>query len=244
MVTVGGMTLLAIPDIHGHKSELERVLRLADAQCGRDARIVFLGDLVDRGPDSRGVIQTLIDGVAAGRDWIVLRGNHDQAFLDFLREARRGGAGLRLGSGWLGGNMGGAETLRSYGVDLWAPEPDWPEAAAAIPADHHRFLEGLPVFHETDSLFFAHAGIRPGVPLAKQRPDDLIWIRHEFLWDHRDHGKLIVHGHTPVETPTHYGNRVNLDGGAGWGRPLQVALFEGRAAWRLTETGPIPLRRA
>ncbi len=235
--------LLAIPDIHGYKNELDRVLRLADAECGPEARIVFLGDLVDRGPDSRGVIQTLIDGIAAGRDWIVLRGNHDQIFLDFLRKARQGGAGLRLGSGWFGGNMGGEETLRSYGVDLRAGEVDWADVAAAVPAEHQRFLEGLPVCHETPELFFAHAGIRPGVPLSRQDPDDLIWIRHEFHSDPRDHGKLIVHGHTPVETPTHYGNRVNLDAGTGWGRPLNVALFEGRDAWRLTEAGPEPLQK-
>ena len=238
------MPLLAIPDIHGQKAELDRVLRLADAQCGTGARIVFLGDLVDRGPDSRGVIQTLIDGIEAGRDWIVLRGNHDQMFLDFLRAAERGEPDLRAGAGWLGGNLGGVETLRSYGADIPRGRTGWRGVADSIPGRHKRFLAGLPSFHATDAHVFVHAGIRPGVPLSRQDRDDMIWIREPFLSDRRDHGKLVVHGHTPVETPTHYGNRVNLDGGAGWGRPLHLARINGHEVTLLTEAGPVPARRA
>lgn len=236
------MTVLAIPDIHGQKAELDRVLRLADAQYGAGARIVFLGDLVDRGPDSRGVIQTLIDGREAGRDWIVLCGNHDRMFLDFLTEAERGAAHPRIGTGWLGANLGGVETLLSYGGDIPANSTEWKAVADTVPARHKRFLEGLPFCHETDELFFVHAGIRPGVSLSEQAEDDLLWIREPFLSDTRDHGKLIVHGHTPVERPTHYGNRVNLDGGAGWGRPLHLLCFDGDEVRHLTEAGPRPLR--
>ena len=237
------MTLLVIPDIHGQKAELDRVLRLADAQCGTRARIVFLGDLVDRGPDSRGVVQTLIDGIAEGRDWIVLRGNHDQMFLDFLDAAARGAPGLRRGTGWLGENPGGVATLLSHGVDLTTEAQDWRAVAGAVPGSHRAFLAGLPFCHETDELFLVHAGIRPGVPLARQSRDDLIWIREPFLSDKRDHGKLVVHGHTPVEAATHYGNRVALDCGAGWGRPLNLYRIEGRAVMRLTETGAVPVGR-
>lgn len=237
------MTLLAIPDIHGQKSELDRVLRLADAQCGRRARIVFLGDLVDRGPDSRGVIQTLIDGIARGRDWIVLRGNHDRMFLDFLAAAARDDPALRPGEGWLSERMGGIETLLSYGVSLPIGAAGWREMARAVPDDHQTFLAGRPCRYETPRLFFAHAGVRPGVPLADQADDDLIWIREPFLSDRRDHGKLIVHGHTPVELPTDYGNRVALDAGGGRGRPLNLFRLEGRKVEQITEAGPRPLRR-
>ena len=90
-------------------------------------------------------------------------------------------------------------------------------------------------------LFFAHAGIQPGVPLADQVEHDLIWIRKEFHVDTRDHGKLIVHGHTPVEQATHYGNRINIDAGAGYGRPLVAVVFEGRACWQLTDEGRVAL---
>lgn len=229
------MSVLAIPDIHGYRTELDRVLALADAQCGPEARIVFLGDLTDRGPDSRGVIDRLIEGIGAGRDWVVLRGNHDQMFLDFLRDP---GPGAR----WLSENIGGRETLFSYGAGEAMADRDWPAVAGCVPAAHRAFLESLPEYHETESQFFVHAGIRPGVPLAEQQREDLLWIRQEFHDDPRDHGKLIVHGHTPVEAPTHYGNRLNLDAGAGFGRPLCVAEIEGRAAWLLTDGGRVPLR--
>ena len=238
-----GMSILVIPDIHGHKAELTRVLHLADTQCGPDARIVFLGDLVDRGPDSRGVIQLLIDGLAAGRDWIVLRGNHDQRFLDFLSDAEHQASSLQRGSGWLSDNNGGIETLYSYGAATVVERGNWAAAAGAVPKDHRAFLHGLPLYHETDAHLFVHAGIRPGVALADQDPHDLLWIRDEFLRDTRDHGKLVVHGHTPVEEPTHYGNRVNLDAATGWGQPLNVVKFDGRHAWRLTGAGPVPLKR-
>jgi serine/threonine protein phosphatase 1 len=228
------MSILAIPDIHGYRSELDRVLALADAQCGAEARIVFLGDLTDRGPDSRGVIDRLIEGLEAGRDWVVLRGNHDQMFLDFLR-------GPGPGARWLNGNIGGSETLRSYGAGEAMAAGDWLAAADCVPRAHREFLAGLPFSHETEAQFFVHAGIRPGVPLDVQEIDDLLWIRQEFHGDTRDHGKLIVHGHTPVERPAHYGNRINLDAGAGFGRPLNVAEIEGREAWLLTAEGRVPL---
>lgn len=233
------MTLYAIPDIHGHSAKLERALALIAADGGAAAPVVFLGDLVDRGPDSRGVIQTLIDGRAAGRDWTVLRGNHDQMFLDALADARAGAGNSRTAQIWRMPNNGGDATLAAYGLSGSAT----PQALLdAVPAEHQAFVAGLPLTHEAGELLFVHAGIRPGVPLAHQSPDDLIWIREPFLSNRRDHGRLIVHGHTPVDRPTHYGNRIALDGGAGFGGPLHVAVFEGRDCWLLTETGRTPLR--
>lgn len=228
------MSILAIPDIHGYRSELDRVLAIADQQCGQGAKIVFLGDLTDRGPDSRGVIDRLLEGIAAGRDWVVVRGNHDQMFLDFLREP---GPGTR----WMNENIGGTETLLSYGADEALADRDFKAAAACVPEAHREFLDNLPCSHETEEQFFVHAGIRPGVPLDAQDKHDLLWIREEFHGDRRDHGKLIVHGHTPIRRPAHYGNRINLDAGAGFGHPLCVAEIEGRTAWLLEEGGRRPL---
>ncbi|MGK7752878.1 MULTISPECIES: metallophosphoesterase family protein [unclassified Roseovarius] len=226
--------LCVIPDIHGYRAEMDRVLSLVARHEGPDARIVFLGDYTDRGPDSRGVIQTLIDGIAAGRDWTALRGNHDQMFLNALE----GTMEPERFQWWMQGNLGGRETLASYGIKSPAYEGDWREQ---VPGVHRQFLSTLPYTHETDQLFLCHAGISPGTPLERQVPEDLLWIRDAFLYDTRDHGKLVVHGHTPVDAPEHHGNRVALDVGAGWGRPLRAAVFEGRRCWVLTEAGRKPL---
>ncbi|MFN3208250.1 MAG: metallophosphoesterase family protein [Roseovarius sp.] len=225
--------LCVIPDIHGQKADLDRVLCLIAAHEGRDVPVVFLGDYTDRGPDSRGVIETLIAGLEAGHDWTPLRGNHDQLFLDALDGQLSDAAFAR----WNSGNMGGRETLASYGVE-WPVDAAW---RAQVPDSHRRFLSTLPYTHETEALFLCHAGISPGTPLDRQVPEDLLWIREPFLYDSRDHGKLVVHGHTPVDRPEHHGNRVALDTGAGWGRTLQAAVFEGRDVWVLTDEGRLPL---
>lgn len=227
--------LYVIPDIHGYKAKLDWALRRVEAEGGPGARIVFLGDYVDRGPDSRGVIQTLIDGMKAGRDWVPLRGNHDQLFLDFL-EGRMSAAEQ---DSWCTERMGGRETLASYGAE---PGEMRAEVARRIPPDHRAFLADLPHAYETEELFLCHAGVRPGVALDDQDPGDLMWLREPFLSDRSDHGKLVVHGHSPVEVPEHHGNRVALDCGAGWGRELIVAVFEGREAWILTDAGRVALR--
>ena len=118
------------------------------------------------------------------------------------------------------------------------------EAVAAVPANHRAFLESLPTSHQRGEVIFAHAGIRPGVALADQTEDDLVWIRHEFLDDTRDHGALIVHGHTAIDTPTHYGNRVNIDSSAAYGGPLSAVVIEGRTVHLLTATGRVALHQA
>ena len=95
--------------------------------------------------------------------------------------------------------------------------------------------------HVTDDLIFVHAGLRPGIALADQVETDLVWIRQPFLEHDGDHGRLVVHGHTALDHPAHHGNRVNLDGGAGYFRPLHAAVFEGRQGWLLTERGRVPI---
>lgn len=242
------MRLYAIGDIHGQRDMLraahERIA--ADRKlCGdAEAPVVHLGDLGDRGPDTKGVLSDLIAGMAAGQPWLAIRGNHDQLFLDFLDFDGRNDPMHDTANWWLRPNLGGPHTLASYGIDTKGRDAVdlQAEARERVPPAHRTFLEALPLYHETQDLICVHAGIRPGIPLHRQDKQDLIWIRDEFLNDPRDHGKLVVHGHTPVERPEHAGNHVNLDTGAGFFRPLTVAVFEGRDCWVLTDDGRVPLR--
>lgn len=232
--------IYAIGDIHGQSAMLDRALALIEADGGPGARIVFLGDYTDRGPDSRAVVQTLVDGVAAGRNWVVLRGNHDRMFTRFVRSGIETDARIASGKGWLHPALGGPMTLASYGVDTGG-RGLLAAARAAVPEAHLAFLESRPLWHLEQDLFFVHAGIRPGVPIPQQAEDDLIWIREGFLDHHGAFDHLIVHGHTALETPHHFGNRIDLDGGAGYGRPLVPAVFEGTECWLLTARGRVPL---
>lgn len=237
--------LYAIGDIHGQLEMLDAALQRIKADGGEDARIVFLGDYTDRGPDSRGVIERLMAGQEQGRDWICLKGNHDRMFEWFLEETPRHDPHLLIGYHWLHERIGGVETLASYGLtfeDRTRLDDLHARAKEVIPAPHAEFLRSLPALHETPELAFVHAGIRPGVPLAQQHEDELVWIRQPFHDHTGPHPKLIVHGHTPVDRPSHYGNRVNLDSGAGYGRPLTAAVFEGRDCWLLTDAGRVPLK--
>ncbi|PIE12086.1 MAG: serine/threonine protein phosphatase [Rhodobacterales bacterium] len=233
--------IYAVGDIHGHLNQLDRALRLIEADGGADARVVFLGDYVDRGPDSAGVLQRLIDGQAEGRDWICLKGNHDRLLQTFVENGNHHDDNIRSGKSWLHEALGGLTTLASYGVEGDDPETLWKAARKAVPQAHLDFLQNLPLWHGEDDLIFVHAGIRPGLPMGFQQEDDLVWIREPFLSDTRDHGALIVHGHTVQERPVHCGNRVNLDGGAGYGRLLVPAVFTGRRCEILTERGRWPL---
>lgn len=237
-------TVYAIGDIHGQHDELQRVLALIEADGGPDAEIVFLGDYVDRGPASALVLDTLIGGLAAGKTWHCLKGNHDRMFSWFMRDYPLHDAHLPIYLYWLHPRLGGDTTLASYGVQMSETDRQaavHAQAKATVPQAHVDFMNQLKLCHETEDHFFAHAGIQPGVPLAEQAEHDLLWIRKEFHIDPRDHGKLVVHGHTPVEQATHYGNRINLDAGAGYGKPLAAIALEGRKCWALTGQGRVPL---
>ncbi len=165
-------------------------------------------------------------------------------FLTFLREGAVHDAGLSAAKTWLHPALGGTATLASYGVDAHRRPLGLvqAEARAAVPAAHVAFMAERPLWHEASEVLFVHAGIRPGLPLGEQAEDDLVWIRDGFLEDDTRHPWLVVHGHTVVEAPTHFGNRVALDAGAGFGRPLVAAVFEGREGFLLTSAGRAPLR--
>lgn len=241
------MRSYAIGDVHGHLDLLHRAhARIAaDMAVHGAAPILHVGDLVDRGPDSRGVVEYLQAGIAEGKDWTVLKGNHDRMFSIFLDDPRAQDPGLKPEYTWLHPRLGGAETLASYGVHAPGDRPVLKvhaDALAAIPAEHRTFLAGLPTWKQIGEVVFVHAGIRPGIPMEQQIEDDLVWIRGPFLTFERSFGPLIVHGHTAIDAPHHYGNRVNIDSSAAYGGPLTAVAIEGREVFHLTEAGRIPLR--
>lgn len=186
------------------------------------ALTVTVGDYIDRGPDSRGVIERLTANPFA-TPFVALRGNHETILEEFLRDPS-------VADHWR--RLGGLETLHSYGIDV-APlmRGKGQEAAAvalrtALPRSHVAFLASLELSLTVGRYFLCHAGVRPGVPLARQREEDLLWIREEFLDSRVDFGKIIVHGHTPSEEPELRPNRVNIDTGAFMSGRLTCAVLE------------------
>ena len=225
-----GLRVIAFGDIHGHLAALDRLLtrlrenRLED-QRGLHDRYVFLGDYVDRGPDSAGVIDRLIGLGRTGLDCIFLRGNHEALFYRYLVSDD-----LRMADSWL--VNGGQETLASYGVDVpeGQPTPDvlrtcLNQVRDLVPKAHVDFLGSLRPSHREGDYFFTHAGVRPGVALDDQDPEDMMWIRGSFLTSTRNHGAMVVHGHTPERAPDIRDNRIGIDTGAGKGGYLTAAVF-------------------
>lgn len=216
--TTGGRLVYAVGDVHGRLDVLEPLLRdiAEDALITRPPErplLVFLGDYVDRGPASRGVVD-LVMRLQADRSFEVaaLKGNHEEALLHFLDEPA-------FAAAWL--EFGGGATLASYGV-LPPPEAAEPEAwrrardafAEALPESHRRFYQDLELMRIVGDYAFVHAGVRPGVPLEAQSARDLLWIRYEFLQDGGPFDKVIVHGHTPGAEPQLHPHRLGLDTGA------------------------------
>ena len=236
----------AIGDVHGHLDKLQSAMALIAADRAHvddpTAPVVQIGDLVDRGPDSKGVIEFMIEGLIRGEPWVTLLGNHDRQMLWWLENPDRHDPNMKPDYHWLHDRIGGRTTLASYGVDTTAPVSEMlSQARDVIPDDHIDFLHAMPNYYHRGDVFFAHAGVRPGVSLETKIEDDLIWIRGDFHDAEDDHGALIVHGHTPVDAATHYGNRINIDSGAGWGHELSAIVIEGRDAWLLTHSGRVTL---
>jgi len=214
----------AIGDVHGRLDLLQKMHDAIAAETrGRDWRIVHLGDYVDRGPESAGVIDLLADRMAADGRVISLAGNHDLGFLDFLAVPEPAG---------LFASYGGVQTAQSYGVtlDLNDARGFGSSAAAltrAVPRSHRDFLGALRFSVVLGDFFFCHAGIRPGIPLDAQDRQDLIWIRGDFHRYRELHPKVVVHGHTPVPEPEVLPNRVNVDTGAYYSSRLTALVIDG-----------------
>jgi serine/threonine protein phosphatase 1 len=209
------MTLTyAVGDIHGALHKLQSLVgRCKEHAAGRPMRFVFLGDYIDRGPESSGVIRFLIDLQAKMPERVIaMMGNHEATVLAIID-------GITPAGNWLA--QGGTATLRSYGVGR----------AGELPRDHVEWMRALPLTHDDGRRFFVHAGIDPEKRLDAQDEFDLLWIREPFLSDDRDYGRLIVHGHTPLsgDSPELRSNRVNLDTGAVFGGPLSAAAFSDEA---------------
>lgn len=216
--STGGRLVYAVGDVHGRFDVLGPLLRgiAQDALATQPAErplLVFLGDYVDRGPESRQVVDRILQMQADGEFEIAaLKGNHEEALLQFLDEPG-------FASTWM--EHGGAATLASYGVQPAASRTDaaaWvavrDEFEGALPDAHRRFYQGLELVRVVGDYAFVHAGVRPGVALGAQSERDLLWIRHEFLNDRGPFDKVIVHGHTPTEEPQMMRHRLGLDTGA------------------------------
>lgn len=219
----------AVGDVHGRADLLARLHETirgdaADAPLRRKV-LLHVGDYVDRGLQSRQVLELLAGDAMPTFERIDLIGNHDAWMLDFLDDPA-------VGPAWLAN--GGLETLLSYGVGRPTEgDPDERVArmsadlTAALPQPHLDFLRRLRRTHREGDYLFVHAGIRPGVALDDQAPDDLLWIREPFLDDDRDHGLVVVHGHTIAERPEVFDNRIGIDTGAFATGRLTCLVLEG-----------------
>ena len=212
--TTSGMRLYIIGDVHGRADLLDQMVGQIRDDMARHGDVVSLtvtlGDYIDRGPDSRGVLERL-SGNPFPTPYVGIKGNHEALLEAFMQDPNVANQWRRLG---------GLETLHSYGVpikDLMVGK-GYEKAAealrAAIPQSHLQFLSALEPFVTIGKYYLCHAGVRPGVPLAEQNNEDLMWIRDEFLNSQVAFEKIIVHGHTPNEWPEVRANRVNLDTGA------------------------------
>lgn len=243
-----GHRAYAVGDVHGCLQLLETLLSRIEADVRdrprRKTSIVFLGDLIDRGPQSAQVLEKLRTYSLPGVTTHFIMGNHEEVMLRVL-----GGDGEMIAS-WL--RFGGAETLRSYGLDPRSIRA-MPAADAvarlreAVPQEHVRFLEGFADSISFGGYLLVHAGIRPGIDLAEQKQSDLRWIREPFLGDSGDHGFVVVHGHTITNSVEVTPNRIGIDTGAFGTGTLTALAIEGTKRWLLqtssTETERVSLAR-
>lgn len=221
--------LYCIGDIHGRDDLLrdahQKIAADATGFTGKKTR-VYLGDYVDRGMNSKEVLEILLANELTGFEQVYLLGNHEQVLLEFLLTENS-----EVAQDWI--RFGGLQTLLSYGVRvLGIPTPrEWPAVHAQfkekLPEAHLQFLASLQLSYEVGGYFFVHAGIRPGVKLHQQLPEDMLWIRDEFLNSRACHGKIIVHGHSVTDEPDVRPNRIGLDTGAYASGKLTCAVFEG-----------------
>lgn len=228
-----GTRVYAIGDIHGYPDVLAQMHDLIEADIAErpidQAQIVYVGDYIDRGPDSKGVIDLLVERelVAPNIQHVFIMGNHENAMIEFMKNPN----GER--QDWL--PWGGIEAIESYGIEVDRSQPLSLIAASlaeqlneVLPLTHSEFLKNLKLMHQVGDYLFVHAGIRPGTRLDKQTKEDLIMIREPFLSSPDDHGFRVVHGHTisKAKGADIKPNRINLDSGLYSGGPLSCAVLE------------------
>jgi serine/threonine protein phosphatase 1 len=201
-----------IGDIHGCHDAMLRLLRLIAPDPDRDV-LIFLGDYIDRGPASRQVITTLLDLRQTHRHLVTLMGNHEQMLLDYLAGREQE---IFLTSG-------GIETLESYGIinfsDIWTQR--------ILPPAHLEFLTELPLFWEDEEYIYVHAALEPGVPLARQQREWLLWGRYGFIDSDHDFGRRVIYGHTHWPAPRVEANKIGIDTGAVYGGRLTCLVLPG-----------------
>lgn len=242
-----GRVGFAVGDIHGRVDLLAEMLAMLEARASAENRpggepiVIFLGDYVDRGPQSAAVLDLLLQDRPAGYERRFLKGNHEQSMLAFLDDPLANRA-------WV--LQGGAETLMAYGVQppppVGAQDEDWRNVAAQlnarVPSAHRAFLEGLERYVELGGYAFVHAGVDAARSLEEQTDDDLFWSRDRFLASKRRFSHRVVHGHTPSDQPFADARRVGVDTGAYASGTLTAARFEGAEVTFLSVTDRQPRR--
>jgi len=236
-----GRRIYAVGDIHGRLDLLDRLLAMIEEDDAArspavPAELIFLGDLIDRGPESRGVVERLM-ALSEGRQVRFLMGNHEEVFLQAVRGDQKA---LRFLI-----RIGGRETLFSYGI---SPEDyrnlDYDELMSvfqvAVPAAHIAFLDAFEHWIEAGDYLFVHAGLRPGVELGEQKPSDLRWIREDFLRHRASFGKMVVHGHSITDDIDERANRIGIDTGAYSSGVLTAIAIEGSKRWYVDTRSPAP----
>ena len=235
-----GQRVYAVGDVHGRADLLDELLSRIEEDDGArpaaETRVVFLGDLIDRGPGSSAVIERLSGWAPAAIRPVFLAGNHEEVLIRLLNGE------AELIEDWL--RFGGTECLASYGVDAAAVQRMPAKEALgaireAIPASHVEFLRRLSDTFRIGDYLFVHAGIRPGFPLVGQAQADLRWIRQPFLSDRSDHGFVVVHGHTISDGVDECVNRIGIDTGAYRSGVLTALGLEGADRWVL-QSGASP----
>ncbi len=216
-----GVRVYAIGDVHGSLDKLVALHYAISADLAahpvHDSVLVHVGDYVDRGPDTAGVIWLLMGSVAPQVTRRVdLMGNHEVMMADAIEHLTDRHIGTWLGNG-------GEATLESYGVPPDAAPSEW---AGLLPIEHRQWIRQRDVAFIAGNYLFVHAGIRPGVPLDRQTSDDLLWIREPFLSSTEERELVVVHGHTPTENPEVFDNRIGIDTGAAMGGYLTCVVLE------------------
>jgi serine/threonine protein phosphatase 1 len=223
-----GRRIYAIGDIHGCDEQLGNLHEIIAEDLARRPvdvpLLLHIGDYVDRGADSAGVLRRLLGpSPVAGVPVVNLLGNHDETMLHALSGDRA------AATDWL--FTGGRPALESYGIDPDSPREGWPER---MPTEHLDFLRHLTLTHRDGGYFFVHGGVRPGVSLEAQAREDLLRMRQPFLYSEMSFGAVVVHGHSPVKAPVVRHNRIAIDTGAVFGGKMTCLVLEGETLGFLT----------